>query len=53
MQTCPDSAAFADSMQHHFAKLPTADSNAWTDTQFSNASDALSAVLEMVRQHQV
>lgn len=52
-QTCPDPAAFADAMQLHFAKLETPSRTAWADTQFNNASDALSAVLEMVRQHQV
>ncbi|KAL3130566.1 hypothetical protein ABBQ38_008372 [Trebouxia sp. C0009 RCD-2024] len=49
-QTCTDPCAFAASLAAH---LDTMNAARWSDTQYSSASEALSAVLELVRQHEV
>ncbi|KAL0042711.1 hypothetical protein WJX79_008376 [Trebouxia sp. C0005] len=50
-QTCTNPTAFTTSLTDYFARLKQADS--WADSQFNDVSDALSAVLELVRQHHV
>lgn len=50
-QTCSDPTAFAASLNDYFSRLKQAKS--WDDSQYSNASDALSAILELVRKHDV
>ena len=50
-QSCSEPEAFAASCEEYYAKLKQAE--AWTDTQYKNSSDALSAMLELVRQHKV
>ncbi|KAL0040620.1 hypothetical protein WJX77_012568 [Trebouxia sp. C0004] len=50
-QTCTNPTAFTISLTDYFARLKQADS--WVDSQYNDVSDALSAVLELVRQHHV
>ena len=50
-QTCSDPSAFAGSLTSYFDTMRHAES--WSDTNYSSASDALSAILELVRQHEV
>ncbi|KAK9836261.1 hypothetical protein WJX81_000321 [Elliptochloris bilobata] len=49
-QTCPDPQAFLSSLQTHFQRLQK---GSWDDAQFANGAEAMSAVLELVRRHQV
>jgi aarF domain-containing kinase len=51
-QTCPDPDAFKAAMSEHFQMLVKADESN-DDDAFSNGAEALSAVLELVRVHQV
>ncbi|KAL0049468.1 hypothetical protein WJX82_003073 [Trebouxia sp. C0006] len=50
-QTCSNPSAFTSSLTGYLARLKQAVS--WADSQYNDVSDALSAVLELVRQHHV
>jgi aarF domain-containing kinase len=50
-QTCPDPQRFIDDCGAYFTRLR--ESANWEETGFSNGSEALSGVLELVRQNQV
>lgn len=53
-QSCPDPEAFREAMEATFDELRKSDQpGGWESSTFKNGADALAAVLELVRLHQV